>query len=317
LECNSAQLVDLRTRTANVTSQQGENGILSAIFETIGTTNRRCVEFGAYQLRGDSNVYPLWHDEGWDAILIEGDVHRAERLRRDYAMLERRVGRATILAGYVQPSGPDSLDARLAKVGWTGEIDLCVIDVDGMDYHIFRHMEWTQPRVVVCEFNPTIPLHLNIIGSEMGNRLGCSLRALHELGRKKGYSLVACTRINGIFVRDELAGGFAHRDDLEHWFDPFAVSYLMTTYDGSVFLSRPPHFSSNLFSKGAASDLAGSATTVWIPRLALGAGYVGTRLGFEAMSAVAGPVARVTLRALRAVRARFGLSLFGPPTRGE
>ena len=318
MNASSPAPLDLRQFQQDVTSQHGENGIIAAIFERIGETNRRCVEFGAYSLGEDSNVYPLWRSSGWEAVLIEGDGRRAEKIRKDYgAMLassDPPSGKVIILNQFVEPVGPHSLDALLAELGWDGQIDLCVIDVDGMDYHIFAGMERTKPRVVVCEFNPTIPVHMSIVGSDRGNYLGCSAKALFDLARRKGYSLLACTRANCIFVRDELATGFHLCNDLDALFNDHAVTYLMNAYDGAVFLSRAPVFRSNFFSSRARRDLGAHADELWVPYEQLGAGYAFARMSFSALNSVAPWLAEGAMRTLRAIRRKTGANWLSPPS---
>jgi hypothetical protein len=307
--------IDLRTFRRNETSQGGEDGILAAIFSHIGTTNKLAVEFGAYAMEKDSNVFPLWAREGWHAVLLEGDPLRARTLRSDYASLMAGPtppnGRASIIEGFVNVTGSGSIDERLAELGESMEPDLVIIDVDGMDYHHFDHLRKARPRVVVCEFNPTIPAHLSVIGRAEGNYLGCSARALFELGRAKGYSLVACTLVNCIFVLDELAGDFEPRNELATMFDPFAVTYCMSAYDGSMFFSRRPRFISNVLSDRASHDLP-PGTTFWTLRTGLGSSYLFTRAAYELIGKTAGPVATAGLGALRALRRRTGLKIFEP-----
>lgn len=309
--------IDLRATLRNETSQHGENGVIAAIFAHIGTTTRRCVEFGAYSLSDDSNVYPLWQAAGWDALLIEGDPGRATAIREAYERLRHSstppAGTATIVEQFIAPEGSGSLDALLDRLGWTEEIDLCVIDIDGLDYQVFEGLR-RSPRVVVCEFNASIPPHLAIVGAADGNYLGASARALHELGMRKGYSLVACTHMNCIFVRRDLAAGFLESDNLDALFDPSGITYLMSAYDGSVFLSRPPLFASNLFSRRAERDLGADAARFWIPRSELSGRYLFSRTLFEMVQRFAPQLGARSLNWVRSLRRRTGRTFLPPPS---
>jgi len=67
---------------------------------------------------------------------------------------------------------------------------------------------------VVVEFNPSIPNHISFIQSrDMRVQQGSSIKALVELGRKKGYELVAVTDTNAVFVLQELFGKFGISDN--------------------------------------------------------------------------------------------------------
>jgi hypothetical protein len=309
-------VIDLRERFHNVTSQHGENGVLDAIFARVGTTNKVCIEFGAFDLRKDSCIYPLWAFAGWHALLWEGNTIRAAAIQQDYARRpadeKTSGGDANCLHGFVRPSGPDSLDARLEALGESTEPDLLVIDIDGLDYYVWKRMERTRPRVVVCEFNPTIPPHLRMIGREdEGNVLGCSALSLYELARQKGYSLVCCTKVNGVFVRDDLnpEQHFDNVNDLETLFDGRALCYLMSAIDGGVFLSRLPFFDSDLLSDSPKRFLQ-SGHGFRLPGEVLTPSYTTTR-GLSAFVRRLSPTAERKVRnALRRLRRSLGIHWF-------
>lgn len=222
-------------------SQHGEEGVIDAVFREIGVESKTCVEFGAYELQKLSNVYSLWTN-GWKALLMEGDRDRYAGLLRDYAA-HPQAGeqRVSIANRFVAEDGPDSLDSILSEYGFPADLDLVSIDVDGTDFHIWRGLRKFEPRVVVVEYNPTIPPHIVIVGSGRGNEIGCSALALAQLGQQKGYSLVACIGWNAFFVRKENAHLFADADNLDALFDPSYLRYAMQSYSGEVFFSAPLH----------------------------------------------------------------------------
>ena len=200
----------------NYNSQHGEDKIIAGIFDIIGEGEKRCMEFGAADGAFCSNTYPLWYMFGWSAILIESD----EKL---FKQLEDRV------------QGNDRVQAINAEVNTVDdfvdyELDLLSIDVDGEDFDIWdattiRH------RVVVVEHNPTFPLHVWYHG---GRWQGCSARSLHHLATSKGYRLVAGTKTNLIFVREEEASFMDEFDDtLEANFDDSQLNYVVTDYHGN------------------------------------------------------------------------------------
>jgi hypothetical protein len=233
--------ISLKAHRGGDHSQHGEEGVIRAIFEQVGAPTKTCVEFGAYDLEKLSNVYSLW-THGWRAVLIEGEPRRYKKLVRDYAAHpqagERRV---TILNRYIAESGPDSLDRILATQDLRSDFDLLCIDVDGTDLHIWRGLTQFKPRVVVVEYNATIPPHIELVGSAQGNNLGSSALAVHKLGRAKDYALVACLGWNAFFVKAEYAHLFEDADDLDALFDPVWVRYAMQTYTGEVFFSGGLH----------------------------------------------------------------------------
>ena len=69
---------------ANVNSQSGEDGVIAEIFRLIGTTNKWCVEFGAWDGVHLSNTRRLVLDEGWSAVMIEAENHRCAKIKENY-----------------------------------------------------------------------------------------------------------------------------------------------------------------------------------------------------------------------------------------
>ncbi len=240
------------------TSQSGENGIIEKIFDVIGTANKVCVEFGAHDLSHLSNVAPLWMNNGWRAILIEGNTAYCGKMRRDLAAFNKQ-GISSVSVDieeqYVGVEGESSLDAILFRYKVPKDIDLVSIDVDGTDYHIWKSLSEYRPRVVVIEYNGTVPVHILLCGNKDGNFFGASALALFGLAREKGYALVACTKSNMVFVLDEYADRFLDSNDLGRLFDDSGICYAMRTYEGAVVLSRKPTHGFNPFSHGGERSL--------------------------------------------------------------
>lgn len=230
--------IQLSQMVCGESSQHGENGVIDAVFGAIGIRSRTCVEFGAFDLKAYSNVYPLW-TAGWRALLIEGDPERHAKLCADYrAHPQHADTHVEIEKRFVAASGPDSLDRILEERGFPTDVDLVCIDVDGLDLQVWRGLQRFRPRLVIVEYNPMIPTHIELVG---GDNVGSSASALARLGREKGYSLVACIGWNAFFVEGEHANLFADADDLDALFDPSYVRYAMQSYGGEVFYSSPLH----------------------------------------------------------------------------
>lgn len=221
---------------SNVTSQCGEDGVIARALELIGERDRWCVEFGAWDGRNASNTYALIEREGYGGVLIEGDPERFQALRRTHA------GRANIVAlnRLVGFEGPDRLDAMLAATTIPQDFDLLSIDIDGADYHVWEAVRDYRPKLVVIEFNPTIPNEVDFVQPrDLRVSQGSSLTALARLARDKGYRLVHATAINGIFVDERYFGRFGIEDDRPEALrtDLNQVTWLFQTYDGRLHLA--------------------------------------------------------------------------------
>lgn len=225
----------LRERRCNVSSQAGEDGVIAAIFERIGARSRWCCEFGAGDGLAWSNTRTLIED-GWRAVLIEADGQKYDSLARRYA------GRADVhtLRRYVGMNG-QGLDVVLADTPMPHEFDLLSIDIDGCDWYVWQALENYRPRVVLIEFNPTIPNRVRFVQApEHTVMIGASLAALAALARNKGYELAATTDLNAFFVCAEDFGALGIEDnslDAVHDDDAFE-SIVFQNYLGQWVFAR-------------------------------------------------------------------------------
>ena len=191
----------------DVFSQNGEDGIVEKIFELIGTTNTFAIECGALNGVKDSGTRNLTLNHGWSGLLIEGDQTPFEKLVQNY----KDNSKVTCVHAFISFAGPDALDALFQRYGVPESPDLFVLDIDGNEYHVWESLVAYKPRVMVVEFNPTIPNDVTFIQPrDMSIQQGSSLLALTTLAARKGYKLVAVTYVNAFFVRIEDAEPFSH-----------------------------------------------------------------------------------------------------------
>jgi hypothetical protein len=222
LEARRAQLagIVLRERYANlfavdagpefqVFSQNGEDGILLWLLREAGAPVKTFVEIGIENAR-ECNTALLAFVLGWDGLMLEADplgVAAAQKLVG--RMLKGRANRVEIRQAFVTRENVNALAGG-------GDLGVLSIDVDGMDYWLWRAVEDASPRVVVVEYNAsmgpdepiTVPYQADFSATEAhssGYYHGASLAALEKLGREKGYALVAVDSagVNAFFVREQ------------------------------------------------------------------------------------------------------------------
>lgn len=213
-------------------SQWKEDIILSDIFKQIGTTNKLCVEIGAWDGVHFSNT-KLFRDNGWSAILAESNE---ERLASLYDTARREPD--TKAFGHVV-----SIDAMLDFFEAPAEPDLLSIDVDGDDYYLWEDMTKYRPRVVVIEYNQTVPPGFDI-KQQRGGSFGASMNALVDLGESKGYTLIRTTATNLIFVRNELVYKIPV-DEIIYSTASKWLQYIVTGYNGKQYLIGEPAHKDN------------------------------------------------------------------------
>jgi len=230
----------LNEHASNIVSQNGEDGILAEIFRRIEPRSKLCVEFGAWDGKHLSNTWALWHESGWSAVLIEGDRERFLQLEQSTTNFPS----IKAVHAFVASTGPNTLDNILSREKVSPEgVDLLSIDIDGDDYHIWSSLSTYKPRVVVIEYNPTIPPELDLV-QRKGEYFGASALALTRLATEKGYGLAACTATNCIYVHeDDFAALEIPELDLRTGFDRSQLCYVINAYDGRTFLATKPVYS--------------------------------------------------------------------------
>lgn len=216
-------------------SQDGEDGIVGKILETLGTQESWCVEFGAWDGEHLTNTYNLIASQGFSAVLIEGSPSR-------YAVLRERFkdsAKVTALNTYVGFTADDGLDSILAATPVPRDFAVLSIDIDGNDYHVWKAVTRYRPKLVVIEYNPTIPSSVEFVQKpDMSVNHGSSIRSMALLANEKGYELVAATTFNCFFVPREHFPLFQIADNSVEAIRPNEemVTYIFNGFDGSVFI---------------------------------------------------------------------------------
>jgi hypothetical protein len=216
----------------NKYSQFGEDGVISKIFECIGTTNKLCIDFGAYDGVFFSNTANLWLHNNWQALLIESDKKRYEKLLKN--SIKATSGCITLNLK-IEPWGDNSIDSIFSKLKLDEPIDLLSLDIDGNEYYILKNMK-IRPRVIVVEFNPTLPLDA-FIHQPLDGYFGCSQAALESvLG--DDYKLVAITDCNCFFVHSKCVKMIEEKFETNRALikNENYQMVLSSTYDGKTFL---------------------------------------------------------------------------------
>lgn len=189
----------LADRAFNHTSQFGEDGIIEAIFERIGTTNKYVVDVGA----GDGLMFSnsRWLiEQGWSAALFECDESRWKQCVENSGRFWEEVS-CTWVA--IESAGENSLDSRLSRLHAPTEPDLLSLDIDGQDYWVFNSLLKYKPRVVVIEYDPNVdPAFI----PEPNGPGQAGIEAIMWVAQTKNYVPVGRTQTNLILVKRELAG---------------------------------------------------------------------------------------------------------------
>jgi hypothetical protein len=193
-------------------SQFDEDGILLYIFSVIGITNRLAIEMAA-GVGYESNTANLIVNHNFCALLFEGNPETASQCRRFYQ--DHRDTQWNVPVEVDQSwLTAENINQLIDAHGFSGEIDLFSLDVDGMDYWLLKNLTVVQPRVIVLEYNAIFESHVamaaayepDFVAGE-GRADGASLAAFDHLCKKMGYRLIGCNRnfLNAFYVQEKLA----------------------------------------------------------------------------------------------------------------
>jgi hypothetical protein len=208
------RLPSLEETEFKVFSQTGEDGILHFLFSVVGTEHRRFFEIGIGS-GTECNSGNLAKCLFWDGWLVDGSSAGVELARQDFVSHPSTWTRdIKVIWNFVTL---ETINDLIQIYGIANRIDLLSIDIDGMDYWIWKAMKNISPRVAVVEYNAsmgaekavTVPYKASFDRTqehESGFYHGASLCALAKLGKEKGYRLVGCNSsgVNAFFVRNDL-----------------------------------------------------------------------------------------------------------------
>ena len=172
-------------------SQGTQDGVLRLIFQRIGVTNARCVEFG-FGYAGTKR--------GWDAIRDHPGLNTRLLVRQGWqpTYFDALFGDASINVTYaVLTTGNIGSHCRAAGVPLT--VDYVSIDVDSIDVWLLLGLleAGYRPRVILCEFNsnfmstPFVTMQRKWVAvDEQRQTFGASAAALNLVASKFGYQAI-------------------------------------------------------------------------------------------------------------------------------
>jgi hypothetical protein len=227
---------ELQKFKKNIYSQVGEDGIIKEILKRLKKKiNKTCVEFGAWDGIHYSNTYNLIKNYNFKAILIEGDKKKFKELCNNIP--SKKVIK---INKFVEFSGKNKLDNILKEYNYPKNFDFLSIDIDGNDYHIFQGLKVYRPKLILIEFNPTIPNEINFVQQKnVKINQGSSALALIKMAKKKGYSPIAATDFNLFFIKNSLKKYVVKKNyQINDLIDNKNKNYIFAGFDGSIITSR-------------------------------------------------------------------------------
>lgn len=200
-----------------VFSQWGEDGIIQRLIDLVPIANRTFVEFGVEDF-SESNCRFLLMNDNWRGFVIDGDDENIARLTASYYfwMYDLQAKAAFI--------DPDNINALLESSGFSSDLGILSVDIDGIDYWVLNAIKSYRPRILITEYNAvfgsdravTVPLDPSFVRSQAHHSnlyFGASLAAYQHFAEQNGYLFVGTntTGSNAFFVRKDVASPAVER----------------------------------------------------------------------------------------------------------
>lgn len=209
-----APLGRLQDAEFKVFSQFGEDGILQYLVHETGITRDETtfVEFGVQDYL-ESNTRFLLMNDHWRGLIIDGSKEFMDQVRRGDIFWRHDL---TAINAWIDR---ENINQLIGDAGFTGDIGILSVDIDGNDYWVWERIEVVKPVIVVVEWNSVFgPRHAISVPyapdfqREKAHHSclfwGASINAFAHLAGQKGYSLLGSNTAgcNLFFVRNDRLG---------------------------------------------------------------------------------------------------------------
>jgi len=209
-----APLLKLQDAEFKVFSQFGEDGILQYLIRETGITREEStfVEFGV-QNYSESNTRFLLMNDHWRGMIIDGSKEYMDFVRNQDIYWRHDL---TAVDAWIDR---DNINQLIGDAGFSGDLGILSVDIDGNDYWVWEKIEVVNPIIVVVEWNsvfgadhaisvPYDPAFQREKAHYSNLFWGASIAAFNHLAARKGYSLIGSNTVgnNLFFVRNDRIG---------------------------------------------------------------------------------------------------------------
>jgi len=198
-----------------VFSEYGDDGIIQYLINQIDIDieHQKFIEFGVENYT-ESNTRFLLINNNWTGLVMD-----RSRANIDFIKNDKIYWRYDLTARQCFVDR-ENINQVISDNGFSGELGILSIDIDGNDYWIWECVNVVNPVIVIVEYNsifgdkhaitiPYDPTFNRAAAHASWLFWGCSLKALCLLAEKKGYVFVGSNSNgnNAYFVRKDKLGG--------------------------------------------------------------------------------------------------------------
>jgi len=211
-------------------SQFDEDGIILYLLTLVGNKNKIVVEIccGDGQESMSAN---LIINHGYKGFLFDGSFKKIQAAKKFFSKhKDCSLVKPTITNKWITK---ENINNILFDNGVEGEIDILVIDMDGVDYYIWEAIDKINPRICVFEVHNVIPHNVSLTvpysddfdylkqDKKLQDFRSVSPTAMNKLSEKKGYTFVGNNKhgFNVFYVRNDLLNELLPKPSLESIYD--------------------------------------------------------------------------------------------------
>jgi len=207
-------LAQLQDAEFKVFSQFGEDGIIQYLIRETNISRKETifVEFGV-QNYAESNTRFLLMNDHWRGLIIDGSKQYMDSVRNQDIYWRHDL---TAVDAWIDR---DNINQLIGDAGFSGDIGILSVDIDGNDYWVWEQIKAVNPVIVIVEWNsvfgsdhaisvPYDPAFQREKAHYSNLFWGASISAFNHLAISKGYSLLGSNTVgnNLFFVRNDRLG---------------------------------------------------------------------------------------------------------------
>lgn len=221
----AAILQNLQEAEFKVYSQWGDDGIIDFLVQYLDLEVHKFVEFGVENYREANTRFLLQH-RNWKGLVMDGSEKNIETIKSDPISWQYDL---SAVCAFIET---DNINRLLEKHGFSGQLGILHIDIDGNDYWVWKAIQVADPDIVIMEYNAvwgatnpwTVPYKADFFRTQVhfsNLYFGSSLLSLCDLAAEKGYAFVGCNMAgnNAYFVKKSKIKGLKIKDPVADFVD--------------------------------------------------------------------------------------------------
>jgi len=212
-------------------SQHEEDKFILNIFIEKKEENCFFFEFGAWDGIHLSNCR-LLYENSWSGCFVELDTKKYKELKNNYKKDQNIITLNEKIDHESKNINKLIFENNIKK------IDVMSIDVDGKDLLIWKSLNVVEPKVIIIEYNGTIPFDTTF-EDDTDRNIGSSYLAIDNYAKSKNYELIKATIGNLIYIKKDFNNSFydaLNMQDVYSKCKPFRVGF--NNYGEYLFFSN-------------------------------------------------------------------------------